>query len=101
MTKPTSEDDIRTDYGSDATTRELNKNTKFKIGDEFLKILLDNAFNGRRGGGDGVDGGNGDGAVARLRWWGDHDGGGDCELCSDDDDDVEMMTMVLEVVAWC
>ncbi|GKE13611.1 hypothetical protein Tco_1417162, partial [Tanacetum coccineum] len=28
-------------------------------------------------GGDGVDGGYGDGAVARLRWWGDHDGGGD------------------------
>ncbi|GKB92584.1 hypothetical protein Tco_0964856 [Tanacetum coccineum] len=31
-------------------------------------------------GGDGVDGGYGDGAVARLRWWGDYDGGGDGDV---------------------
>ncbi|GKB77212.1 hypothetical protein Tco_0944107 [Tanacetum coccineum] len=43
MTKPASEDDL---HGSDNTTRELNKNTKFKIGDEFVKILHDNACNG-------------------------------------------------------
>ncbi|GKC53759.1 hypothetical protein Tco_1076504, partial [Tanacetum coccineum] len=47
MTKPASENDL---YGSDDTTRELNKNTEFKIGDEFVKILHDNAFNGIDGG---------------------------------------------------
>ncbi|GJT31692.1 hypothetical protein Tco_0922111 [Tanacetum coccineum] len=40
MTKPASENDL---HGSDNTTRELNKNAKFKIGDEFVKILHDNA----------------------------------------------------------
>ncbi|GJU17179.1 hypothetical protein Tco_1145145 [Tanacetum coccineum] len=30
--------------------------------------------------GDGVDGGYIDGAVAGLRWWGDHDGGGDVRM---------------------
>ncbi|GJZ09425.1 hypothetical protein Tco_0543708, partial [Tanacetum coccineum] len=31
------------------TTPEFNKNVKFKLGDEFLKILQDNAFNGTDG----------------------------------------------------
>ncbi|GJY04573.1 hypothetical protein Tco_0370513 [Tanacetum coccineum] len=43
MTKPTSEDDL---HGSDNTTHSANLNAKFKIGDEFLKILRDNTFNG-------------------------------------------------------
>ncbi|GJU36222.1 hypothetical protein Tco_1184576 [Tanacetum coccineum] len=51
MTKPASGNDL---HGLDDTTCELNKNTKFKIGDEFLKILNDNAFN-RIDGGDVID----------------------------------------------
>ncbi|GJY20531.1 hypothetical protein Tco_0393097 [Tanacetum coccineum] len=43
MTKPTSEDNL---HGSDNTTHSDNLNAKFKIGDEFLKILQDNTFNG-------------------------------------------------------
>nr|GEW89617.1 hypothetical protein [Tanacetum cinerariifolium] len=39
MTKPTN------DIGSDNIARELNKNTKLKIGNKFMKILHDNAFN--------------------------------------------------------
>ncbi|GJT27943.1 hypothetical protein Tco_0908218 [Tanacetum coccineum] len=47
MTKHASEDDL---HGSDDTTRKLNMNTEFKIGDKFVKILHDNAFNGIDGG---------------------------------------------------
>ncbi|GJS39901.1 hypothetical protein Tco_0564944 [Tanacetum coccineum] len=43
MTKPTSEDNL---HGSDNTTHSANLNDKFKIGDEFLKILQNNTFNG-------------------------------------------------------
>ncbi|GJX16859.1 hypothetical protein Tco_0217691 [Tanacetum coccineum] len=42
MTKTASEDDL---HGSDNTTHSANLNAKFKIGDEFLKILQDNTFN--------------------------------------------------------
>ncbi|GJS38358.1 hypothetical protein Tco_0563401 [Tanacetum coccineum] len=42
MTKPASEDDL---HGSDNTTHSANLNAKYKIGDEFLKILRDNTFN--------------------------------------------------------
>ncbi|GJX85353.1 hypothetical protein Tco_0336127 [Tanacetum coccineum] len=51
MTKHAFEDDL---HGSDDTTRKLNMNTEFKIGDEFVKILHDNAFN-RIDGGDVID----------------------------------------------
>ncbi|GJW23661.1 hypothetical protein Tco_0034283 [Tanacetum coccineum] len=44
MMNPTSEDNVRTDY--DATTHGSNKNVEFKIGDECLKLLRDNSFNG-------------------------------------------------------
>ncbi|GKC04902.1 hypothetical protein Tco_0996512, partial [Tanacetum coccineum] len=47
MTKHASEDDL---HGSDNTTCKLNKNTEFKIGGEFVKILHDNSFNGTDGG---------------------------------------------------
>ncbi|GKB70031.1 hypothetical protein Tco_0931443, partial [Tanacetum coccineum] len=40
---------VQTDY--DATTHGPINNVEFKIGDEFLKILRDNSFNGT----DGVD----------------------------------------------
>ncbi|GKF97092.1 hypothetical protein Tco_0292913, partial [Tanacetum coccineum] len=43
MTKPASEDDI---HDSDNTTHSANLSAKFKIGEEFLKILRDNTFNG-------------------------------------------------------
>ncbi|GJX47665.1 hypothetical protein Tco_0272855 [Tanacetum coccineum] len=43
MTEHASDDDL---YGSDNTTHSANLNAKFKIGDEFLKILRDNNFNG-------------------------------------------------------
>ncbi|GKC87444.1 hypothetical protein Tco_1148093, partial [Tanacetum coccineum] len=39
---------VQTDY--DATTHGPNNNVEFKIGDEFLKILWDNSFNGTDGG---------------------------------------------------
>ncbi|GKD13042.1 hypothetical protein Tco_1197449, partial [Tanacetum coccineum] len=41
--------EVRADYGSNTTTPGFNKNAKFKLGDEFLKILRDNAFNGTNG----------------------------------------------------
>nr|GEZ90204.1 hypothetical protein [Tanacetum cinerariifolium] len=41
MTKHTSKDDLL-----DNTTHGANLNAKFEIGDEFLKILRDNTFNG-------------------------------------------------------
>ncbi|GJW92370.1 hypothetical protein Tco_0169923 [Tanacetum coccineum] len=37
-------------YDSDNVTHELNKKTTIEIGDEFVKILQDNAFNGIDGG---------------------------------------------------
>ncbi|GJY34647.1 hypothetical protein Tco_0419116 [Tanacetum coccineum] len=43
MTGHASEDDL---HGSDNTTHSANLNAKFKISDEFLKILRDNTFNG-------------------------------------------------------
>ncbi|GJT45042.1 hypothetical protein Tco_0953757 [Tanacetum coccineum] len=43
MTKPTSKDDL---HGTDNTTHSANLNAKFKIGDEFFKILRNNTFNG-------------------------------------------------------
>ncbi|GJZ02136.1 hypothetical protein Tco_0520097 [Tanacetum coccineum] len=43
MIKPASEGDL---HSSDNTTHSANLNTKFEIGDEFLKILRDNTFNG-------------------------------------------------------
>ncbi|GJT16472.1 hypothetical protein Tco_0875178 [Tanacetum coccineum] len=43
MAKPAYENDL---HGSDDTTCELNKNTEFKIGNEFVKILQDKTFNG-------------------------------------------------------
>ncbi|GJU50308.1 hypothetical protein Tco_1219863 [Tanacetum coccineum] len=49
MTEPTSgeyNEEVRADYGSTTTTPWFNKNAKFKLRDEFLKILRDNAFNG-------------------------------------------------------
>nr|GEY35707.1 hypothetical protein [Tanacetum cinerariifolium] len=42
MKKPTSEDDL---HGLDNTTHSANLKAKFKIDDEFLKILRDNTFN--------------------------------------------------------
>ncbi|GJT28677.1 hypothetical protein Tco_0908952 [Tanacetum coccineum] len=42
MTKLATKDDL---HGSDNTTHSANLNAKFKIGDEFLKILRDNTFN--------------------------------------------------------
>ncbi|GJV55903.1 hypothetical protein Tco_1456908 [Tanacetum coccineum] len=41
--------EVRADYGSNTTTPRFNKNAKFELGDEFLKILRDNAFNGTNG----------------------------------------------------
>ncbi|GJY33173.1 hypothetical protein Tco_0417642 [Tanacetum coccineum] len=52
MTKPTLGEyrkEVRADYGSNTTTPGFNKNAKFKLGGEFLKILRDNAFNGTNG----------------------------------------------------
>ncbi|GJX01633.1 hypothetical protein Tco_0185546 [Tanacetum coccineum] len=46
MTKPTSENNTRTTYDSDSATRKLNVESTVEIGDEFVKILQDNAFNG-------------------------------------------------------
>ncbi|GJV21093.1 hypothetical protein Tco_1370113 [Tanacetum coccineum] len=46
MTKPTSKNINRTTYESDNATRKLNMETTIEIGDEFVKILQDNAFNG-------------------------------------------------------
>ncbi|GJV83202.1 hypothetical protein Tco_1523100 [Tanacetum coccineum] len=43
MIKPASEGDL---HGSDNITHNANLNAKFEIGDEFLKILQDNTFNG-------------------------------------------------------
>ncbi|GJY53250.1 hypothetical protein Tco_0444914 [Tanacetum coccineum] len=43
MTKPAFEDDL---HGSDNTTHSASLSAKFKIDDEFLKILRDNTFNG-------------------------------------------------------
>ncbi|GJU70114.1 hypothetical protein Tco_1256373 [Tanacetum coccineum] len=42
MAKPASE----SNYDSDNVTHELDKKTTIEIGDEFVKILQDNAFNG-------------------------------------------------------
>nr|GEW74390.1 hypothetical protein [Tanacetum cinerariifolium] len=42
MIEHASEDDL---HGSDNTTHSANLNAKFKIDDEFLKILRDNTFN--------------------------------------------------------
>ncbi|GJU66083.1 hypothetical protein Tco_1252342 [Tanacetum coccineum] len=46
MTKPTSKNNTRTTYDSDSATRKLNMETTIEIGDEFVKILQDNSFNG-------------------------------------------------------
>nr|GEZ05992.1 hypothetical protein [Tanacetum cinerariifolium] len=43
MIKPAFEGDL---HGSDNTTYSNNLNVKFEIGDELLKILRDNTFNG-------------------------------------------------------
>ncbi|GKB70832.1 hypothetical protein Tco_0932244 [Tanacetum coccineum] len=54
MTEPTSgeyNDEVRMNYDSNTTTHGFNKNAQFKLSDEFLKMLRDNAFNG-------IDGGN-------------------------------------------
>ncbi|GKD57698.1 hypothetical protein Tco_1291085, partial [Tanacetum coccineum] len=50
MAKPASE----SNYDSDNVTHELNKKTTIEIGDEFVKILQDNAFN-RIDGGDVIE----------------------------------------------
>ncbi|GJT20914.1 hypothetical protein Tco_0890851, partial [Tanacetum coccineum] len=42
-------EEVQADYGSNTTTPKFNKNAKFELGDEFLKILCDNAFNGTNG----------------------------------------------------
>ncbi|GKC59599.1 hypothetical protein Tco_1087197, partial [Tanacetum coccineum] len=42
-------EEVQADYGSNTTTPKFNKNAKFELGDEFLKILRDNAFNGTNG----------------------------------------------------
>nr|GEY65727.1 hypothetical protein [Tanacetum cinerariifolium] len=47
LTKHASKDYL---HGFDDTTLGLNKNTMIKIGDEFVKILHDNTFNGMDGG---------------------------------------------------
>ncbi|GJW75940.1 hypothetical protein Tco_0135310 [Tanacetum coccineum] len=39
-------EEVRADYVSNTTTPKFNNNAKFKLGDEFMKILCDNAFNG-------------------------------------------------------
>ncbi|GKA80722.1 hypothetical protein Tco_0787414 [Tanacetum coccineum] len=52
MTEPTLggyKEEVQADYGSNTNTPRFNKNAKFKLGDEFLKILRDNAFNGTNG----------------------------------------------------
>ncbi|GJV38417.1 hypothetical protein Tco_1410894 [Tanacetum coccineum] len=57
MTEPTFgeyREEVQADYGSNTTTPGFNKNAKFKLGDDFLKILQDNAFN-RTNGDDVVD----------------------------------------------
>ncbi|GJS11658.1 hypothetical protein Tco_0368454 [Tanacetum coccineum] len=41
---------FKSDYDSDNVSYELNKKITIKIGDEFMKILQDNAFNGIDGG---------------------------------------------------
>ncbi|GKD99026.1 hypothetical protein Tco_1382923, partial [Tanacetum coccineum] len=49
MTEPTLGEymeEVRADYVSNTTTTKFNNNAKFKLGDEFMKILCDNAFNG-------------------------------------------------------
>ncbi|GJW74118.1 hypothetical protein Tco_0133488 [Tanacetum coccineum] len=46
IAKPASE----SNYDSDNVTHEFNKKTTIEIGDEFVKILQDNAFNGIYGG---------------------------------------------------
>ncbi|GJY96871.1 hypothetical protein Tco_0513781 [Tanacetum coccineum] len=46
MTKPISENYTQTTYDSDNATRKLNVESTIEIGDEFVKILQDNAFNG-------------------------------------------------------
>ncbi|GJY17521.1 hypothetical protein Tco_0389012 [Tanacetum coccineum] len=46
MAKPASE----SNYDSDNVTHEFDKKTTIEIGDEFVKILQDNAFNGVDGG---------------------------------------------------
>ncbi|GJS28252.1 hypothetical protein Tco_0488872 [Tanacetum coccineum] len=48
MTEPTFgeyREEVRADYGSNTTTPGFNKNVKFELGGDFLKILRDNAFN--------------------------------------------------------
>ncbi|GJZ38781.1 hypothetical protein Tco_0585344 [Tanacetum coccineum] len=42
-------EEVQEDYGSNTTTPRFNENAKFKLGDEFLKILRDNAFNETNG----------------------------------------------------
>ncbi|GKC14139.1 hypothetical protein Tco_1010921 [Tanacetum coccineum] len=52
MTEPTLGEymeEVRADYVSNTTTPKFNNNAKFELGDEFLKILCDNAFNGING----------------------------------------------------
>ncbi|GKC75781.1 hypothetical protein Tco_1126555 [Tanacetum coccineum] len=52
MTEPTSgeyTEEVRADYGSNTTTPGFYKNAKSILGNEFLKILWDNAFNGING----------------------------------------------------
>ncbi|GKE63425.1 hypothetical protein Tco_1513792 [Tanacetum coccineum] len=42
-------EEVRANCGSNTTTPRFSENAKFKLGDEFLKILRDNAFNGTNG----------------------------------------------------
>ncbi|GKD80839.1 hypothetical protein Tco_1347678, partial [Tanacetum coccineum] len=42
-------EEVRADYGSTTTIPWFNKNAKFKIGNEILKIPQDNAFHGTNG----------------------------------------------------
>ncbi|GJR10649.1 hypothetical protein Tco_0793301 [Tanacetum coccineum] len=52
MTEPTLREymeEVQADYGSYTTTPRFNKNVKFELGDKFLKILCDNAFNETNG----------------------------------------------------
>ncbi|GJV46038.1 hypothetical protein Tco_1430574 [Tanacetum coccineum] len=42
-------EEVQEDYGLNTTTLRFNENSKFELGDEFLKILRDNAFNGTNG----------------------------------------------------
>ncbi|GJV00817.1 hypothetical protein Tco_1330087 [Tanacetum coccineum] len=50
MAKPASENNIQSNYGLGKLTHELKKKTTIEIGDEFVKILQDNAFKGKDGG---------------------------------------------------